>query len=189
MFWLDVPLYTYTLPCGWPDEPHLFRSRTPLEPATDTILDSVGVVWCERCQDYRTVDLPTVEVSRDPGSDEPVALAQDRGILRERVGRWLLATGNVGAEDAVSKVTARFPVSDSEARRVLAGLIGPETESKQEMCGTGRHAMVGNNVMLANGSRRRCRACQNENVRTSRARKRADSTGLANLNAARENAA
>jgi hypothetical protein len=170
-FYLDVPLYTYELPCvDTLGNPHTFRSRTPI--GNDP---RFYPLWCERCQVYQHVNPVTVAVEPPPSTDEPVSLAQDKGIMRERVSSWLgrnayLAADAEGEAGMYAEAQIRFGLSLAETRRLFAGITMPASRSDSpDKCRAGTHLLTEDNIMPGYGGRgRQCRTCFNERRRANR---------------------
>lgn len=186
-FWLDAPLYVYELPCGgtWDTgDQHLFRSRTPA-----TSFGGEYTFWCERCQQYRSINALTHQpINRDHSTDEVVAWEQDKGILRERIGRWLQDRGYLETEAEIAETAARnWAIGDkatpvhvpvTEIRRINVGLTAaPGQDGLPDVCAAGLHEMNPGNTAVESSGRRTCRACrlvaQSERKRRQRARERA----------------
>jgi hypothetical protein len=140
-FWLDAPVYTYTLPCG-----HEFRSRTPATDATR--------MWCAVCGEFARVDPETMPV--DHHDDECISRAQDAGVIRERVARAVSANGLPETDLEIADLADQFHLTPRDVRTIVAGLT-PRAD-QLATCKSGRHEMTGHNVML-HGGKRRCRAC------------------------------
>lgn len=168
-YWLDVPMYVYELPCGTENDQHLFRSRTPA-----TTFDGQYVFWCDRCREYRSINALThPPVNRMVTGDEQVRWKQDRGILQERVGRYLNDRGYLSTDEEIAEVAARNWTLDKdgnsidpptymttkEIRRINAALEpAPGDDGLPDVCQAGLHEMTPDNIR-ATRTGRRCQAC------------------------------
>lgn len=164
-FYLSVPMYEYDLGCGRNSHLHTFQSRTPLVDMDDG--ESL-TVWCSGCQEFREVDAAIEPLNRPTSTDEVVAFEQDKGILRERIGRALQDIGFVDNEADIAKLAVKFGVQVSEIKRINAGLRAPEGLSGlPDLCKAGLHEMTVDNIDVVGGYRT-CKACRREKQRNRR---------------------
>jgi hypothetical protein len=161
-YWLDVPVYVYSLPCG---ETHEFRSRTPA-----TSFDGFYFFWCERCKMIRAVRaIDHQPYNRPHSTDEIVAFEQDKGIIRERLARFIQHSGFLETEEQLAQTAALYGVPVSEVRRINAGMVPKAVYLPTvELCKARKHEMVENNWDFVNG-RKTCKACRRERQRARRA--------------------
>lgn len=169
-FYTDVPMYVVELPCQstFDNQPHTFRSRTlPWE--LPAFVGHFVPLWCDRCKVNRWVS-PLVQPLNWPDkhpTDQIVAAAQDKGILRERCAMWMArhawrAWDEAGEADLYEEAIRRFGVTMTEARRLFNGIVRPQgVGPAPDMCRAGKHEMTDDNTLIQ-ATGRRCRACYNE---------------------------
>lgn len=161
-FYLAVPVYEYDLGCGRNQHLHTFQSRTPME--------NGDIVWCSGCQEFR--EISTEPLNRPISTDEVVAFEQDKGILRERIARFLQDIGFIDNEADVANLAVQFGVPVAEIKRINAGLKAPEGLSGlPDLCSKGLHEMTPDNISVTR-NRRQCKACKLEAQRLRRAAQR-----------------
>lgn len=164
-FYLTVPVYEYDLGCGRNEHLHTFQSRTPI--------DNGDVVWCSGCQEFREVS--TDPLNRPTSTDEVVAFEQDKGILRERIARFLQDIGFIDNEADVAKLAVQFGVPVAEIKRINAGLKAPEGLSGlPDLCKAGLHELTSENIGVDGHGRRYCKACRTAAQKARREAKRAE---------------
>lgn len=185
-FWLEGPFYVYDMGCGPDDNPHEFRSRTPLI-TSDEDPDGV-VVWCGLCIMFRFVQgleahpilneasgLPPEDLFRDKrGHIKGKAIEQDDNILRERVARKLMGRGLATTDEDLSHLAVEFGLPVAEIKRINAGLSSSDSRSADqvELCRARLHEMTLDNVLVKSG-RRTCKICYREKDRAATAARRA----------------
>lgn len=174
-YWLEGPFHLVDMGCGPENQPHMYRSRTPLL-EFDEDPDGV-VVWCGLCSTFRylgatdahpildeVTSLPHEDLYLDKrGRHRGVAIEQDNNVLRERVARELQGRGFVHTEEEIAAVAVEFGLPVAEVKKINAGLSAPET-GEIELCRSGRHEMTLDNVLVKSG-RRTCKLCYRERDR------------------------
>ena len=156
-FWLNVPVYLYLLPCTHDDEPHTFISRTPATGATQ--------LWCHVCGTFRKVLTDMTPTGRQHDTDAQVTIAQDQGVIRERIANYMSASGIPDTELGITEYAEHFDVSAKEIRIIMAGL---SPQPAVLMCRNGRHLMTQDNTYVYKDGGPRCRACRVESERARR---------------------
>lgn len=175
-FWADVPVYQYELECT-----DVFRTRTPIPQAGYD--EEQPEMWCELCQQYRA--LFSLEPLNQPVSnDEAIGLAQDVGIVKERIANAMQQIGFLSSEGdlerfytkgtvqygigedeiPVKELMAKYGISLVGLRKINMGLTAVEGLTLPELCPAGLHEMTLSNVYLTTErgtTRKRCRICYN----------------------------